>query len=952
MTEVTAADGAVTVRKSAQGDAFVRWGGPKAKPLPMDAAHNAVAVTFSAFPDQGSVAGRIAFFGAGGKYLGTKPWLPRTSKPGRYLLDDIRVFAQRESVPEPTHWQLFLRVTTGPPGGFTIDRIEVDAALTESAANPEDTAAPGDALDSVSVIAMTTEPIPVIYEDQEKAASLRLTSAFSADLELKVSADIIDYDGQVVGSTAQRITLPKGEALDIALPAQELTRGFYYIDYTLSSDGRERNGQTRLAVLPRVERPTPGEGIHYHLATGHRVHVSDHFDKAMSLLEAGGFRGVRFHWKWEQAERHQGRWNFEPMDLAVQRLRDRGVVIQHILAYNTPWEAPDIFAAGGDWRMTPPDPTRFAEYVRRTVERYHNDIKYWEIWNEPDLTNFWRGDAEQYIELLRVSHDIIKSIDPEAVVLTGGFATLTPHGGRKHPHLQRDVLRDAYDSFDVHAFHQHGRPEIFTRIVEGPLKKVRSVMPSQKPLWFNETATTTGRLPRVEGERQQAETAIKKLAISLSHGAIGYTWYNLRESIYPSGRIRSWGVVTNDFEPKPVLVAFNTWIREVGDRPFAGRLDVGEDNYVHLWGSGERRVITAWSLTDRATRSIQTVRVNEGATVTLIDAIGREQALPVREGRFVLPVDKTPVFVRLEQLTTDPALEPAVLRVPGPVVVYGQTNSDIVAEAANPWDRPLTVTAGSGTNASQIVLGPGEQRQVRLPVVLAADADRRFGDSIGYALNVRIDKGWEETLDLPLVAGALIPAGAWDQRDPDFDLDDRNGGEVVNRFDYAPAHRHFVWQGPKDVSAKAWLTHEDGAIRLRIDVRDDAHAQAFDAENLWQGDSVQIGLAAANAEDFHEIGIATTADGRVLVHAWRGDMLGPLTDLLKPKVSDLEEGKRYELRLPLKALGLTPQDLRRGIRFNLVVNDNDGEAREGWCHIAPGLAEDKALDRFPLIRFE
>ena len=37
----------------------------------------------------------------------------------------------------------------------------------------------------------------------------------------------------------------------------------------------------------------------------------------------------------------------------------------------------------------------------------------------------------------------------------------------------------------------------------------------------------------------------------------------------------------------------------------------------------------------------------------------------------------------------------------------------------------------------------------------------------------------------------------------------------------------------------------------------------------------------------------------------------------------------YEAHLPLSALGVTGQSIFAGFRFNLILNDNDGEFREG-----------------------
>lgn len=60
----------------------------------------------------------------------------------------------------------------------------------------------------------------------------------------------------------------------------------------------------------------------------------------------------------------------------------------------------------------------------------------------------------------------------------------------------------------------------------------------------------------------------------------------------------------------------------------------------------------------------------------------------------------------------------------------------------------------------------------------------------------------------------------------------------------------------------------------------------------------------------------------------------------------------YEVRIPDQAVGLTPELYRQGFRFNLLINDNDGEGRDGWIQIAPGIGDEKNPGKFPFVIFE
>ncbi|HHM21145.1 MAG TPA: T9SS type A sorting domain-containing protein [Bacteroidetes bacterium] len=91
------------------------------------------------------------------------------------------------------------------------------------------------------------------------------------------------------------------------------------------------------------------------------------------------------------------------------------------------------------------DENYYALYMWKMVNKYHEYVKYWEIWNEPDFDfvggsslepgqdgNWWEHDPdpcqyalhapiEHYIRLLRISYEVIKYIAPDDYVALGGI---------------------------------------------------------------------------------------------------------------------------------------------------------------------------------------------------------------------------------------------------------------------------------------------------------------------------------------------------------------------------------------------------------------------------------------------------------------------------------------------------------------------------------------------------
>jgi hypothetical protein len=94
-------------------------------------------------------------------------------------------------------------------------------------------------------------------------------------------------------------------------------------------------------------------------------------------------------------------------------------------------KAPEWARPPGDTDQGPPaDPNTYGAFLREMAKRYKGRVKAYEIWNEQNLYYEWGGrggkiNAAEYVQLLKVGYNAIKSVDPGAVVVSGA---LTPTG--------------------------------------------------------------------------------------------------------------------------------------------------------------------------------------------------------------------------------------------------------------------------------------------------------------------------------------------------------------------------------------------------------------------------------------------------------------------------------------------------------------------------------------------
>jgi hypothetical protein len=87
-------------------------------------------------------------------------------------------------------------------------------------------------------------------------------------------------------------------------------------------------------------------------------------------------------------------------------------------AYPTPQPKP---AKEGYSKCWNPNLKHFEEYVYRTVARYKDSIKYWEVWNEPAVGMFWKSTPEDFAKMVQTAVKAAKRADPTCVVMAAGY---------------------------------------------------------------------------------------------------------------------------------------------------------------------------------------------------------------------------------------------------------------------------------------------------------------------------------------------------------------------------------------------------------------------------------------------------------------------------------------------------------------------------------------------------
>lgn len=132
---------------------------------------------------------------------------------------------------------------------------------------------------------------------------------------------------------------------------------------------------------------------------------------------------------WSGIEPARGQWDFAAPDFYVGLAETAKVDVIWTLGGLTPrWASarPGEKCHYGDGCAAEPVSTDdWADYVKAVATRYKGRIRYYEIWNEPHLAatfrsdrDFYSGSAQTLVEMTRIAYQTIKSVDPDARILS------------------------------------------------------------------------------------------------------------------------------------------------------------------------------------------------------------------------------------------------------------------------------------------------------------------------------------------------------------------------------------------------------------------------------------------------------------------------------------------------------------------------------------------------------
>jgi hypothetical protein len=266
---------------------------------------------------------------------------------------------------------------------------------------------------------------------------------------------------------------------------------------------------------------------------------------------------------------------------------------------------PETMSATGTSRVVPPARyEEWAELVAATVQHVNVDrrlgVRYWEVWNEPNLWGFWQGSYQEYLRLYDVTVEAALKVDPNIRIGGPAVASYQPH--HIDEFMQHEAQQGEKGRVDFVSWHSYGKqPEELASHIRA-VREIAGKYPQFSPelviTEFNvlqggpldtsangATDTAAGAIAFLSSiESMQRERLDKALLFELKDGAGPKSYW---------GR---WGMLTNDGLTKPIYHAFKAYqTRPGGQLPVRTR-NAPSDGSLGLlaYGHPENATLFLW----------------------------------------------------------------------------------------------------------------------------------------------------------------------------------------------------------------------------------------------------------------------------------------------------------------------------------------------------------------------
>ena len=176
---------------------------------------------------------------------------------------------------------------------------------------------------------------------------------------------------------------------------------------------------------------------------------------------------VKQQLRWGDFSPAPGQMDWSGFDRVVEAASAQDIRVMLSIVTAPQWSRPAAEGVHGP----PDDLNTFAQFVGEVVDRYQGRVQAIEVWNEQNIDSEWKTNPqvispERYVEMLKLAYQVIKSKDPNIIVISGALSPTGFFGGGcsatgsgcddQEPYLRRMTELGFLDYADCVGVHVNG----------------------------------------------------------------------------------------------------------------------------------------------------------------------------------------------------------------------------------------------------------------------------------------------------------------------------------------------------------------------------------------------------------------------------------------------------------------------------------------------------------------
>ncbi len=369
----------------------------------------------------------------------------------------------------------------------------------------------------------------------------------------------------------------------------------------------EKTPLSHAELHPRLRMGTVPQGL------GVNIHFYNGNENDLSMLKEAGTGMIRMDVSWVSKEKEPGKYDFSQMDALVADMEKMDMKILFIIDYGNP------LYDGGNPPTSPEGLAAYTEFCTALAKRYAGKDIIWELWNEPNLAQFWKPvpNAGDYMRFCHAVVPAIRKADPRACIVAP--ATSKIDLGFIEECFKKGLL-GLVDGVSVHPYRNAQlSPETTWDEYQFLALLIKEYMPEGKmiPILSGEWGYSTTHL----SDELQGKYLPRKWLSNLAFGipvSIWYDWHD--DGKDPGNAEHNFGTVTWDYKPKPSYTAMKTLTQWFGGYELAGRVSLGEeDDYMLVFSKDDSVKLALWTTAKEHTANLGTGLQVAGS----VDYLGR-----------------------------------------------------------------------------------------------------------------------------------------------------------------------------------------------------------------------------------------------------------------------------------------------------------------------------------------